>query len=123
MRLKILSLAAGVLLLSAGAASAAVVTHDLNLRSGRGTGYRVIDVMPAGAHVAVLGCSGRWCRVNWRGTVGFASASYLAGHGAAYAAPPVYYGPRPVFRFGFGWRGGWHPGRHPVWHHRWHRHR
>ena len=49
MRLKTLALAAGALMLSAGAASAAVVTNDLNLRSGPGTNYQVVDTMPAGA--------------------------------------------------------------------------
>ena len=134
MRLKTLLFAAGVVLLSAGAASAAVVTRDLNLRSGPGTRYAVIDTMPAGAHVAVLGCGGAWCRVGWRGAQGFASARYLAGDGAAYAvAPPVYYAPgpyyyapAPVVGFGFSWgggghrswhgqRGGWH-GRGGSWH-------
>lgn len=127
MQLKILSLAIGALLLSAGAASAAVVTNDLNLRAGPGTRYAVIDTMPAGAHVDVLGCAGAWCRVDWHGTVGFAGASYLAGGGAVYAPPPVYYapepyyyGPGPIFSFGFGWGGGWHRGWHG--HHGWHHH-
>ncbi len=83
MKLKTLTLAAGVLLASAGIASAAVVTNDLNLRSGPGTRYRVVDTMPAGAHVRVLGCGGAWCRVDWHGRVGFASASYIGG-GRAY---------------------------------------
>ena len=62
MRLKTLALAAGALMLSAGAASAAVVTNDLNLRSGPGTNYQVVDTMPAGARVNVLSCTGGWCR-------------------------------------------------------------
>jgi len=121
MRLKILSLAAGALLLSAGAASAAVVTHDLNLRSGRGIQYRVIGTMPAGARVAVLGCSSGWCRVNWHGTIGYASANYLTNDRAVYAAAPrvyvapgpFYYRRGPVVHFGF----GWHPPRPRAWHH------
>ena len=125
MRLKTFLFAAGIVLLSAGAASAAVVTRDLNLRSGPSTRNHIIGTMPAGAHVAVLGCGGAWCRVDWHGRVGFASARYLAGDGAVYAVapPPVYYAPGPyyyrpgpVFSFGFGWgghrswgghRGGW----------------
>lgn len=103
MKFKTLTLAAGVLLASAGIASAAVVTNDLNLRSGPGTRYEVIDTMPAGAHVRVIGCGGAWCRVNWRGRVGFASASYIGG-GRAYASEPVYVAPPPVVRFGFGFR-------------------
>ncbi len=122
MRLKTLTLAAGALLVSAGIASAATVTNDLNLRSGPGTGYRVIDTMPAGAHVNVIGCTGNWCRVNWRGRVGYASSSYLGG-GGAYAYDPVYAAPPPVVRFGFGVGPRWHNDRH-HWrgrHHRWHR--
>lgn len=124
MKLKTMTLAAGALLLSAGIASAATVTNDLNLRSGPGTNYRVIDTMPGGAYVDVIGCTGNWCRVSWHGRVGYASASYLGG-GGAYAAAPVYVAPPPVVRFGFGFGGGprWHRGhdRHRGWHHRRHR--
>lgn len=118
MHLKHLSLAAGLLLASAGAAMAspAVVTNDLNLRSGPGTRYAVVATMPAGATVNVMNCGGAWCRVSWGDAVGFASRSYLGngGPGPAYVVvpPPVVYAPPPVFAFGFGWGGGWH-----HWHH------
>jgi len=117
---KQLALAAGALLLSVSTAGAAVITNDLNLRNGPGTRYRIIDTMPAGAHVDVLGCSGAWCRVAWRGLVGYASAGYLARGGGAYAyAPPVYVAPPPVVSFGFSFGSG------PRWHHRrdWHHRR
>jgi uncharacterized protein YraI len=114
---------AGVgLLAAAGIASAAVVRNDLNLRSGPGTGYRVIDVMPAGAYARVLGCGGSWCRVAYGGQIGYASASYLGGRAYAAAPPPVYVAP-PVVSFGFGYgRPYW--GHHRYWGHRhWgHRH-
>jgi uncharacterized protein YraI len=108
-----------------GAANAAVVTGDLNLRSGPGTGYRVIDTMPAGSYVDVVGCTGSWCQVQFGGITGYASASYLGG-GDSYAAAPVYVeppvysapyyaGPAVGFGFGFGPRYGWH--------HRWNHHR
>ena len=58
MRLNTLSLAICALLLSARVASAAVVTRDLNLRSGPGTRYAIIATMPAGAYVDLLGCDG-----------------------------------------------------------------
>jgi len=119
MNLKTAGLAIAAFIASAGIASAATVTNDLNLRSGPGTGYRVVDTMPAGAYVNVIGCGGSWCRVNWRGEVGYASASYLARGGrAVYAAEPVYVAPPPVVSFGFGFGNG------PRWHgHRWHGHR
>src|SRR5690348_14654393 len=121
MRLKHLLLTAGLLMASVGAANAATVTNDLNLRSGPGTGYGVITAMPAGSYVDVLGCTGSWCRVDWRGLEGFASASYLAGGGGpVYAAAPVYVAPPPVpiFGFGIGFGGGWH--HYHGWHHGWH---
>ncbi len=81
---------AGVALLAgAGAANAAVVRGDLNLRSGPGTGYAVIEVMPAGSSVDVLSCTGGWCRVAYAGETGYASRSYLGGATTAYVTPPV----------------------------------
>lgn len=72
-------LAAGLLALSTGMASAfpAVVENDLNLRAGPGTAYHVIDVMPGGAAVQAWNCDGGWCRVNYGGQTGYASRSYL----------------------------------------------
>lgn len=107
MRIRSILLGAGAaLILSAGAASAATITTDLNLRSGPGTGYRVVDAMPAGAHVAVLGCNGAWCRVNWHGEVGYASASFITGIGYAnngYVSPPYYeYGYYPDYAYDYG---------------------
>jgi uncharacterized protein YraI len=124
MKLKTLTIAAGALLLSAGIASAATVTNDLNLRRGPGTGYGVIDTMPAGAYVNVLGCSGSWCRVDWHGRIGYASASYLGAGGTYAAAPPIYIAPPPVVSFGFGFGGGhrWYRGGHHGWRHHGYRH-
>ena len=125
MKSLVAGLSAGLFLASAGVAAAApaMVTGDLNLRAGPGTGYAVINTMPAGATVNVLGCSGSWCRVAWGGSRGFASRSYLDRAGPVYAAepPPVVVGPPPVVGFGFGWGGGWHGGyhhHHRGWHHR-----
>ena len=121
MRMKYLALAGAALLLSAGTASAAVVTHGLNLRSGPSTSYRVIDTMPAGAHVRVLGCGTYWCRVSFRGIRGYAGSSYLAGH-RRYVARRYYGGERyyyggptvaysyPYYGSGWGWGGyGYQP--------------
>src|SRR5579875_1508641 len=142
MQTKLLTLAAGLLLVSAGAASASPgrTTTDLNLRSGPGTSYSVIDTMPAGAPVDIRGCSGSWCRVAYGGTVGYAAANLLAGTSRTvvrtYTAPavetapayayfgPDYWGPdyaydygpglgfayEPGFSIGFGFGGGWHHG-------------
>lgn len=53
-------------------------TTRLNLRSGAGTNFGVLLVMPAGASVTVVsGPTGGWCQVTYQGTTGFASAQYL----------------------------------------------
>ena len=93
MRMKLLALAASLVLASAGTASAAPgrSTADLNLRSGPGTSYRVVDTMPAGARVDIRSCSGAWCRVAFQGTTGYAAANLLSGTAGGYAyrsAPP-----------------------------------
>ena len=125
MQIKHLALAAGLLLISAGAASAApaLVTGDLNLRSGPGTNFRVITVLPGGATVNVVDCGGGWCRVAWRGGDGFASRSYLDLGGPRYAAAPpprVYVAPPPVVTFGFGVGPRW--GHRPYRHGRYYGH-
>ena len=145
MRMKLLALAAGATLATFGAAHAATVTTDLNLRAGPGTDYPVIDAMPAGAHVNISNCTGSWCRVSFRGESGWASASYLGQGGRSrtvyrtrtYAAPsyqyvepgyayaPGYdygYGPyaySPGISFGIGFGGGGWGGHHWGGGHHW----
>lgn len=78
--------ATAMLTASAAFAASALVTTDLNLRTGPGTGYATITSMPNGALVDVRGCTRgySWCRVNWRGYDGWASANYLAQSTGAY---------------------------------------
>jgi uncharacterized protein YraI len=82
---------AGVLALSSGVAAAApaVVQNDLNLRAGPGIEYPVVAAMPGGATVDVMGCEAGWCRVAYRGTMGWASRAYM-GLGGGVAVAPVY---------------------------------
>ena len=86
--------AASAVVLSAGAANAAPATAEssLNVRSGPGTQYPVVDTIPAGGAVDVGNCTGSWCRVSFSGGYGFANRSYLAmgGGGAAVAVAPGY---------------------------------
>ncbi|MEZ4389790.1 MAG: SH3 domain-containing protein [Polyangiales bacterium] len=55
-----------------------VTASSLNLRSGPSTGYRVVDVMSCGesARVVAAPVSG-WWQVNYQGTTGWASSTYL----------------------------------------------
>lgn len=95
---------AGALSLAATTADAARATADLSVRSGPGTNYARVDVIPQGRFVNIGRCSGNWCQVRWPGRDGWASASYLAGGGPAPRRG--YYRPRyrraPGLNFDFG---------------------
>lgn len=86
------------------AAQAAYTAGSVNLRAGPGTGYYVIATAPPGAFVDVRTCGGNWCKVIYRGIVGWMSASYITRGKPRYAPPPryaypppVYYHPRPYY--------------------------
>ena len=95
--------------LSSGVAAAATSDADLNLRTGPTTHSRVVGVIPAGANVSVLGCNSGWCRVNFRGEVGYASRHYLnlrtAGRSRVYRRYSYYpyqdYGYYPYDDYGY----------------------
>ncbi len=112
--IRTLSAALAILAVTGGVAAAQSPVTNLNMRSGPGTSYQVLGVIPAGAPVAVLGCDGSWCQVNYAGRIGYANGSYLGGGSgaivgapgaaAAYASGGGYgYGPT----FGYGYRGGY----------------
>ena len=112
-------LAALALVATAGAALAApaYVTSNVNVRSGPGTGYSVIDTVRRGEQVDVQQCRGSWCYVEKRGPDGWVSANYLERSGRPgwndddyYDRPPVYNPrpPRPPV-----WNPG--PSRPPHW--------
>jgi uncharacterized protein YraI len=95
--IKTLSAAFAALVVSGGIAAAASTTNDLNMRSGPGPEYQVIGVIPSGAPVDVLGCSGSWCQVNFGGRAGYASASYLSGDARASVMTPGARGYGPSY--------------------------
>jgi uncharacterized protein YraI len=97
---------AGLLLPAQAMAQYGAYTRaDLNLRVGPGTNYGVIDVIPRGHPVDVLGCLAdyNWCDIEWDGLRGWVSASYLVQPGTQAYLPQV--GPRiglPIITFSFG---------------------
>ena len=124
--LKTIGLSAAVTVLSAGSAFAAVATTAVNVRSGPGTGYGVIDTLAPGEYVRIRDESGGWCAVSRPGPDGWVSCAYLTGgpdvavvppitvYPRVTIAPPFYYPhhhhhfyPRPGFSFGFGGPGWW----------------
>lgn len=62
-----------------------VTTANLNLRTGPGTAYAVITVMPKGAEVSVDSYSGNWAHATYGAYVGFASNTYLASQSGGTA--------------------------------------
>ena len=72
--------AAGLLLAApAWAQVAATAATDLNLRSGPGPEQEIVGLIPANEAVSVEGCldDDSWCRVDYAGTLGWASGEYL----------------------------------------------
>jgi hypothetical protein len=73
-----LAAAIGVTLLGMSAVQAAQATVSLNVRSGPGTSFGVVDTLFAGENVDVQECrSNGWCRISYAGPNGWVSARYL----------------------------------------------
>lgn len=91
-----------VAVMTAGAfAWDAVATSPLNVRSGPGTQFRVVEVLQRGEVVDVEYCRNGWCFLDlgWNGN-GWASQRYLAQAGSwqpprPQPQPPVWQPPRP----------------------------
>lgn len=93
-------------------ARGAVVTGTVNMRTGPGTEYRVIDRLYRGDRVRIDGCtrSGRWCKVDQRrGRDGWVSSRYLRPRGGGWRPGGGHYG-GGGYRPGGGYYGGGHHG-------------
>lgn len=91
--LAVAAVIAGLLLPAQAMAQFEAYTRvDLNLRVGPDTGYGVIDVIPYGDPVYVLGCLDgvEWCDVEWYGLRGWVAAYYLVQPGTSVYLPQVY---------------------------------
>lgn len=75
---------------SSGATGSARSTTDLNLRSGAGTSFAVIDVIPAGGQVQLTGTrQNNFAQLTYNGTQGWASLDFLTTGGGSGATPTV----------------------------------
>ena len=94
---------------TARADALANVTASVNLRTGPGTSYAVLGVVPAGAGVTVHSCNSgySWCDINHRGVRGYIAGRYLtyAVRGQYYGRPlgvyigvPLFWGSYPIYR-------------------------
>ena len=104
--LKAAGIGAAGILLTAGAAFAATATASVNVRTGPGTSYGVVDTLAPGENVAIVGQSNGWCRVDKPGPNGWVSCAYLTA--SAFDGPRRYRdrfyddGPDVSLSFGFG---------------------
>lgn len=73
--------AAVVVFLPAAQAAPGTVTSNVNVRTGPGTNYAVVDVARTGQQVDVQRCQGSWCYITKPGPDGWVSASYLSASG------------------------------------------
>ncbi len=74
------------------AAASAIVTTDLNIRTGPGPEYQAFDTIPFRSPVEVYGCARgyNWCDIGWAGTRGWVSGDYLAWReGGDYYDEPI----------------------------------
>jgi hypothetical protein len=113
MTLKKTALAIGiaVVALAGSAASAfaasAFATDNVNVRSGPGGGYDVVDNLRRGERVEIDRCRGNWCLVYSNNTEGWVAASYLGDRGRPSR-------PQPEVEINLGFGGGY-GGRHDNW--------
>jgi uncharacterized protein YraI len=87
-----------VVLLTAGASLAAVATASVNVRSGPGISFRVLDTLRPGEQVAIVDRTGSWCAVQKTGPNGWVSCNYLANDGDGR----IIYRPAPSVSLSFG---------------------
>lgn len=85
-----------VVFLPAAYAAPGVMTSNVNVRSGPGTNYAVVDTVRRNQQVDVQQCQGSWCYIAKPGPDGWVSAQYLAAVGGAPVNPT-----QPGISFGF----------------------
>lgn len=88
---------------SMASATEAQSTTNLNVRSGPGTNFNVLDTLSAGELVEVTECvSNGWCYVEHEGPNGWVSSTYLAAPADPEPEPVPTPGPSdPECSFGF----------------------
>ena len=85
-----------VVFLPAAYAAPGTVTSNINVRSGPGTNYAVVDTVRRGTQVDVQQCQGSWCYIAKPGPDGWISSTYLSAGGGAPVNPQ-----QPGLSFGF----------------------
>jgi hypothetical protein len=93
---------AALFFLPAAQAAPGVITSNVNVRSGPGTGYAVVTAIPSGTQVDVQRCDAGFCYIQGRRVEGWVSAQYLSAGGR----PVNPSNPGVSFGFSVGGPGG-----------------
>jgi peptidoglycan/xylan/chitin deacetylase (PgdA/CDA1 family) len=80
-----------------GGAYTRYTTADLNLRSGPGTSYAILAVIPRGTGLSITSASNGWAATTYGGKSGYVSTSYLS---STPPAAPTSYGSAAAIRKG-----------------------
>ncbi|WP_108461197.1 SH3 domain-containing protein [Devosia naphthalenivorans] len=72
---------AAAVFVPAAYAAPGMVTSNVNVRSGPGTNYGVVDTVRRGSQVDVQQCQGSWCFISKPGPDGWVSSSYISTNG------------------------------------------
>lgn len=90
-------------------------TASVNVRTGPGTQYRVVDTLYPGENVNIETCrSNGWCLISHTGPDGWVSARYLSNDGGDYDDDrPIRVTPNVTFSFSFGRGNGFSIGTPP----------
>jgi len=64
-------------------------TERVNVRTGPSTKYSVIGVLEAGEQVKLIGYSGKWSQVIYRGQVAYVFTKYLGKNAPSYPSVPT----------------------------------
>ena len=90
-RLTTVLLAAGLALTTtATLAAPGIASVNANVRSGPGTGYRIVDTLTKGEYVIVKDCGVSWCTISHIGNDGYVSRALIYN---------PYYGSKAYYQF------------------------
>jgi uncharacterized protein YraI len=120
--MKVAGLGTAIVALTAGATFAAVATSSVNVRTGPGTSYGVVDTLQRGESVDITDRAGSWCEVDKSGPNGWVACNYLVSS-AGYSDDEYtsdddfYYDDQPSVSIGLGFGSRPVPNRphHPVY--------
>lgn len=111
-------LASAILLPTYSFAAPAMVTANVNVRSGPGVNYMRIATLPAGIGVDAGPCRGAWCQIRAGRSSGWVSSRLLNFSG--YTRGRSYPRSSTTVIIGGDFDDGWNEGPNPYWVPRWH---